>query len=220
MFSSGDGGVGDGDDNSTTTQCLSNDGKNRTIFIPEFPSSCPYITSVGATFQVPEVAVSRFFSGGGFSNYFARPPYQDSAVEGYLAQFPADLYEGKFNRTGRGIPDVAALGDNLRIFFRGQPILIGGTSASSPTFAGIISLLNDARIEKKLPPLGFLNPFLYKEVRLIQIVDTCGVLNNLLQGYKGLNEILSGHNSGCGTPGFNVSAPCYVLDVLNAHSTY
>ena len=165
MFSSGDGGVGDGDANATTTQCLSNDGKNKTIFIPEFPSSCPYVTAVGATFQVPEVAVSRFFSGGGFSNYFPRPPYQDSAVKGYLKQFPEDLYKGKFNRSGRGIPDVAALGDGFRIFYRGKAASIGGTSAASPTFAGIISLLNDARIEKKLPPLGFLNPFLYKKVR-------------------------------------------------------
>lgn len=185
MFSSGDGGVGDGDDNSTTTKCQSNDGLNRTIFIPEFPSSCPYVTSVGATFQVPEVAVSRFFSGGGFSNYFARPSYQDSAVNDYLSQFPDDLYEGKFNRSGRGIPDVAALGDRFRIFYKGKPISIGGTSAASPTFAGIISLLNDARISKGLPPLGFLNPFLYSKVRRAQIANTCTILNHLSAGIQG-----------------------------------
>ena len=29
----------------------------------------PSVTTVGGTTNVPEVAVTRFFSGGGFSNY-------------------------------------------------------------------------------------------------------------------------------------------------------
>ena len=38
---------------------------------------------------------------------------------------------------------------------------VGGTSASSPAFAGYVSLLNEARIKAGKPVLGFLNPFLY-----------------------------------------------------------
>ncbi|KAG5721923.1 hypothetical protein E4T56_gene14935, partial [Termitomyces sp. T112] len=68
LFSSGDGGVGDNDPDPSTQQCFSNDGKNETKFIPSFPASCPYVTTVGGTTNIPEVAVSRFFSGGGFSN--------------------------------------------------------------------------------------------------------------------------------------------------------
>ena len=65
MFSSGDFGVGGGD-------CHTNDGKNTVKFQPAFPASCPFVTTVGGTTRVnPETAVS--FSGGGFSNYFARP---------------------------------------------------------------------------------------------------------------------------------------------------
>jgi len=41
MFSSGDGGVGDGDPNPATQECYSNDGRNVTMFIPDFPASCP-----------------------------------------------------------------------------------------------------------------------------------------------------------------------------------
>lgn len=42
------------------------------------------MTTVGGTTKVnPEVAVS--FSGGGFSNYFARPSYQSSAVSTFLS---------------------------------------------------------------------------------------------------------------------------------------
>lgn len=65
MFSSGDDGVGAGD-------CRNNDGTRTVRFQPNFPASCPFVTTVGGTIRVnPEVAVS--FSGGGFSNYFARP---------------------------------------------------------------------------------------------------------------------------------------------------
>ena len=84
-------------------------------------------------------------------------------------------------------PDVSAQGDNFKIFLRGKAILVSGTSASSPTFTGIVALLNDARLKAGLPPLGFLNPMLYSK------------------GWAGLNDITVGHNPGCGTEGFNVS---------------
>ncbi|KAF9057841.1 tripeptidyl peptidase A [Panaeolus papilionaceus] len=189
IFSSGDGGVGDGRSNPATQQCFTNDGTNTTRFIPTFPSSCPFVTSVGGTNNImPEVAVSRFFSGGGFSNYFKRPDYQHKAVSGYLNKHLAKgTYDGLFNPEGRGFPDVAAQGDRFRVWVKGVPRSIGGTSASSPAFAGIVALLNDVRIQAGKPPLGFLNPMLYS------------------RGFHGLTDILSGHNSGCGTLGFNVT---------------
>lgn len=87
----------------------------------------------------------------------------------------------------QGIPDVSAQSDLFKVFIGGQAFLIGGTSASSPTFTGFVALVNDVRLSAGLPPLGFLNPFLYK------------------QGFAGLNDITVGNNGGCGTPGFNVS---------------
>lgn len=93
-----------------------------------------------------------------------------------------------FDSRGRGFPDVAALGRRFRIFLAGQPRSIGGTSASSPTFAGIVTLLNDARLAQHLPPLGFLNPLLYSS----HIAET-------------FTDITVGNNPGCGTEGFNVS---------------
>ena len=41
LFSSGDVGVGDGDPDPTTQTCVTNNGENRTRFIPTFPASCP-----------------------------------------------------------------------------------------------------------------------------------------------------------------------------------
>jgi len=155
-----------------------------------FPGSSPYITAVGATqvnnpvFNLPsqpaackaanlqcpsggdEVAVSfavaGFASGGGFSQYFATPDYQTDAVKGYLASGVALPPASYFNATGRGYPDVAAIGHNNIIVQSGQTEAVGGTSASAPIFAAIVTLLNEAQIAKTGKPLGFLNPFLYQ----------------------------------------------------------
>lgn len=186
LFSSGDGGVGDGSTDPNDTACHSNDGKNTTMFLPTFPAGCPYVTAVGGTNNVPEIAV--FFSGGGFSNYFPRPAYQTKVVKEYLAKLPKGVYKGLYNPNGRAFPDVAALGRRYRIFYQGKPISIGGTSASAPTFAAVVALLNDARLSKGKAPLGFLNPLLYSK------------------GISGFNDITAGNNPGCGTPGFNATA--------------
>ena len=39
---------------------------------------------------------------------------------------------------------------------------LGGTSASTPPFASMVSLLNEHRIQNGQSPLGFLNPLLYE----------------------------------------------------------
>ncbi|KAI9451814.1 hypothetical protein BJY52DRAFT_1214870 [Lactarius psammicola] len=73
LLSRGDNGVGVGD---------YKDDYGRVRFIPKFPASCPYITSVGGTMTLSEVAAG--LSGGGFSNYFPRHDYQDNAVPTFL----------------------------------------------------------------------------------------------------------------------------------------
>ena len=53
----------------------------------------------------------------------------------------------------------------------------GGTSASAPTFAGVVALLNDLRLSKGKPALGFVNPFLYQNADAFHDLtagDTCG----------------------------------------------
>ncbi|GJJ05822.1 hypothetical protein Clacol_000009 [Clathrus columnatus] len=184
MVSSGDGGVGDNDPNPATQTCFTNNGKNETRFIPGFPASCPFVTAVGGTVNVPEVAVKSFGSGGGFSNIFSRPKFQNSAVLPFLKSI-GNTNKGFFNPNGRAIPDVAAQGDNVEIVFRGRRSLIGGTSAASPIFAGIVALLNDARIAAGKPSLGFLNPLIYGKAS------------------KAFNDITIGSNPGCGTEGFS-----------------
>ena len=50
----------------------------------------------------------------------------------------------------KAIPDVAAQADLFKIFLSGRAVSIGGTSAAAPTFAGIVSLLNSARLAAHL----------------------------------------------------------------------
>ncbi|KAI9719042.1 MAG: hypothetical protein M1812_003672 [Candelaria pacifica] len=169
IFSSGDSGPG--------SACQTNDGKNTTRFSPMFPATCPWVTSVGGTYNVqPERAQS--FSGGGFSDLFPRPKYQDFAVQRYLRSL-GNQWQGLYNPCGRGFPDVAAQSVNYSIVDSGKEMLVDGTSAAAPTFAAIISLLNSARISSNLPPLGFLNPWIYSV------------------GGLGFNDILDGGSKGC-----------------------
>ncbi|KAH9161629.1 subtilisin-like protein [Lactarius sanguifluus] len=201
LFSSGDDGVGVGN-------CQ--DASGRVQFIPKFPATCPYVTTVGGTTKSnPEVAAG--LSGGGFSNYFERPAYQNVVVPAFL-QSLGSQYNGMYNPGGRGIPDVSAQALKCVIVVHSAPTRVSGTSCSTPvrlkhiafrptllrpspsiqliasvqTVAGIITLLNDFLISEGRDPLGFLNPWLY---------STEG-------GMFSLNDIISGSNPGCGTNGF------------------
>ncbi|RDL38636.1 Tripeptidyl peptidase [Venustampulla echinocandica] len=181
FFGSGDNGVGRSGD------CLTNDGKNTSTFLALFPTSCPYITSVGATKFIPEVvatdARNGFVSGGGFSRYFPRPSYQDHIVPRYVESL-GDQFKGLYNKEGRGYPDLAAQGYHYVTVWNGTIVSLDGTSASTPTIAAIISLVNDALIADGKPPLGFLNPWLYK------------------RGYRAFTDVTSGSASGCNSTGF------------------
>ncbi|KAI1081156.1 subtilisin-like protein [Whalleya microplaca] len=162
LFSSGDTGPG--------SACQTNDGRNATRLLPIFPAACPYVTAVGGTVGVaPERAVE--FSSGGFSDLFPAPAYQQAAVSAYLAGI-GDTFAGLYNPAGRGFPDVAAQGRGFNVVSKGRTITVGGTSASAPTFAALVALLNGARVGAGQRPLGFLNPWLYSVAdALTDIVD-------------------------------------------------
>jgi len=160
IFASGDSGSGC--ENHLTDFCACN-------FNPSFPATCPHVTSVGATRFLsgnsgPEGAVYEFKSGGGFSvSDFSIPSFQDAAVEEYLNSNISFPNPCSYNSTGRSTPDVSALGDvYFQIIEFGIELSIGGTSAASPTFAAIITLLNDLRFNSGKSSLGWLNPFIYQ----------------------------------------------------------
>lgn len=140
-------------------------GESQPLF-PSWPASSRWVTAVGATRLTgdlgPEVAVDTFGSGGGFSWDLPAPAWQTAAVAAYFEETsvthpPQDLY----HRGGRATPDVSAIGEGYQTIQKGSIAIEEGTSASTPTFAAMISLLNQARLKHDCPPLGFLNPLLY-----------------------------------------------------------
>ncbi|KAG2378440.1 hypothetical protein C9374_008079 [Naegleria lovaniensis] len=191
--------IASGDDGS---RCNSNGDK----FEAEWPTSSPYIVSVGATRPSDtyfERAVS--WGGGGFAESYARPSYQSEAVSQYLRgnSVPPTSY---FNVNGRAYPDVAALGVDYQIVVGGQVQAVDGTSASTPVFAGIVSLLNDLRLKAGKQPLGFLNPWLYQVASKER-----GAFFDITQGNNGVSpcpgfSATQGYDpiSGLGVPNFEV----------------
>ena len=151
-------------------------------YVPEWPTCSPYVTSVGGTVSTNEVWSD---GGGGFSNTFTIPDYQKSVVEAYLAsgKAPPTKY---FNTSGRAYPDVSVLAVDFDIIYKGSVAGVDGTSCATPTFAGIVTSLNDVRLNSGKKTLGFLNPLLYQT----------------LQG-KGFFDITEGSNLGLSScPGF------------------
>jgi tripeptidyl-peptidase-1 len=75
-----------------------------------------------------------------------------------------------FNSSNRAYPDVSINGHNFVIVaglsvieqfvipedgLNGAILTVGGTSASSPTFAGMIALINDWLLSNNKPTLGY-----------------------------------------------------------------
>ncbi|GMF19206.1 unnamed protein product [Phytophthora lilii] len=147
---------------------------------PQWPSSSPYITTVGATMLLTKAqqAAKPFFhtkeevicsvenggiitSGGGFSNIYPIPEYQRTAVDRYLKTRNIPITPGFFNASGRAYPDVAALGAGFLVYMNGRLSSVSGTSASTPVFGAMVTLWNDVRLNAGKSPLGFINPLLY-----------------------------------------------------------
>jgi len=127
------------------------------------PFACP--DDVVGEIACSTITGAMITTGGGFSNRWERPKWQDDAVSSYLAHAArrAKLPNASlFNATGRGYPDIAAIGQNVPTVFNGSLAMVGGTSASAPIAAALFSMINAERLAAGMPPLGFVNPWLYR----------------------------------------------------------
>jgi kumamolisin len=185
-ISSGDDGSGD--------QAVDNNGHI------DFPSSSPYVLSVGGTmlvksgdtvnevawFEAPgQRAGGGGATGGGVSTIFRRPSYQNIKIK----SINADSIDGRVT------PDVAALAGAplYDLILVGQPAPNGGTSASAPLWAALI-----ARINANLPAAKkqrFLTPLLYQNGAKGQPV-----------GKVASRDITSGQNASSPNPGRGYNA--------------
>ncbi len=120
-----------------------------------FAPDDPWVTATGGTSLIrqgnstSEVAWNQ--SGGGFSQFFPTPSYQQL--------LPASVQSELKGR--RGVPDVAADADpltGLAFYEAGTWSLAGGTSAAAPLWSGLMALADQMAGKG----LGFINPTLYK----------------------------------------------------------
>ncbi len=177
LASSGDSGAADCDSQDDFSQAGKGLGVN-------LPASLPEVTGVGGTqfnegsgtywaanngtglssalSYIPEAAWNETTSGGplgasggGASLFFEKPLWQTGA--------------GVPNDHARDVPDVAlsasAAHDGYLVYSSGTLYSVGGTSAPTPAFAGMVALLTQYLTSKKLekqPGLGNINPALYR----------------------------------------------------------
>lgn len=91
---------------------------------------------------------------------FKAPNWQTSAIKDYFSNVdPSTLPDNDPNVTyvkgGRGTPDVCALGTGYPIITGGKLTPgVGGTSASAPVFAAIVSVLNTKLATAGQKPMG------------------------------------------------------------------
>ena len=140
---------------------LATDGETDGKAHVDFPAACPYSLACGGTkITVSNGAITNEAvwnsgtsgSGGGISTVFAVPSYQSGIT------LPPSANSGA--GPGRGTPDVTGDADpssGYQIVVGGQGVVVGGTSAVAPLWAGFFALANQAAAKN----LGFINPLLY-----------------------------------------------------------
>ena len=150
------------------------------------PASSQFVHACGATTIVSgpgsEQEAAWEKTGGGFSEHFDVPPWQD-VVKSVAAENKIDA--------GRGVPDVAAQeSPGYCVFLDGVELAMGGTSAVAPMWAALA-----ARINQRLGvPIGFFSPLLYASREKI--------LRDVTDGSNGRYQARAGWNpcTGLGVP--------------------
>jgi kumamolisin len=148
LVAAGDDGASDGTTGGTPTV--------------DFPASSPFVVACGGTKLTlsgstisselvwNELAANEGATGGGVSEVFALPSFQQSA----------NVPEAPNGFVGRGVPDVSGDADpetGYNIVVDGQQTVIGGTSAVAPLWAGLFALINQSLGKN----VGYVNALLY-----------------------------------------------------------
>ncbi|HEX4002677.1 MAG TPA: S53 family peptidase [Candidatus Acidoferrales bacterium] len=148
LAASGDSGASDGSTNGAPTV--------------DFPAASPYVLGCGGTRLTisgtsikseqawNELSSNEGATGGGVSEVFALPSYQQSAKVPKAAN----------GFVGRGVPDVAGDADpetGYNVVVDGEQTVIGGTSAVAPLWAGLLALINQSLGAN----VGYVNALLY-----------------------------------------------------------
>lgn len=172
----------------------SSDGEASGLHV-DFPSSSPWVLACGGTrlscpdrvydAKTQEIVWGTIpgngAAGGGFSNVFTRPSYQNNLLTRFLQK-------------GRGVPDVCGDADPATgwlIYLNGSYYVIGGTSAVAPMWASYLASIGFNK---------FLNPILYSLYSTNKII-----VHDIVIGNEGAYSAIIGWDpaSGLGSPNGN-----------------
>jgi kumamolisin len=183
----------------------SSDGVTDGLAHPDFPSTSPFVLTVGGTtipqaggtgpdivwFEGTGVRDQNFkdgSTGGGVSEHFSRPAWQqDINIK--------SINPGGF--VGRIYPDLAANADWFAspylLIVNGQSQPNGGTSAASPLVASLFTLINAQRGPGNR--VGYVTPVLYQTIGTGATAATVGAL--------GCTDVVTGNNNTAHVGGYS-----------------
>ncbi len=128
--------------------------------VADFPATSPDVTAVGGTTLVlnanGSVSSETGWSGDGSLG---------GSGGGLSSVFPTPSYQSSLELPSRGVPDVAADANpatGVTIVLNGTDVVFGGTSVATPIWAGLMGLVNQARLAAGKSTLGLLDPRLYR----------------------------------------------------------
>jgi uncharacterized protein (TIGR03437 family) len=201
------------------------------------PASFPEVTAVGGTqfnegtgnywsstnnanggsalSYIPEVvwnetgAGGLLASGGGASIYFSKPAWQ--AGPGVPADNARDVPDVSFSAAGNHDPYMVVNVNGERA--------TGGTSASAPSFAGVIALLNHYLVSQGAqaqPGLGNINPELYRLAgATTNVFHDITQGNNMVPCVAGSPDCVDGMLGFAAGPGYDLATGLGSIDVYN-----
>ena len=194
----------------------------------EWPTSSPWVTAVGGTaLGVDQNNQRAIETGWGTSSYSCntstlacrRTGWLYGAGGGVSQLFAAPDYQASLGFNGRAVPDVAALGDPQTGLLIGQTqafpdgnyydeYRLGGTSLSSPIFAGLMALLD----QKSGYAHGFANPLFYAHPEVFYDVNSIKTavarrnFNNGVDASDGTSDLLRTFDDYSGSPSQHTGA--------------
>ena len=189
---------------------------------PDWPAVSPWVTAVGGTALGIGQANDRVLeTGWGTSTYGCNKTTLVCTRAGWLYGsgggtsqiFPKPAYQSGLSGSFRSIPDVGALGDPQTGLLIGQTqtfpagpsydeFRIGGTSLSSPIFAGLMALAD----QRAGHPHGFANPVFYAnpgsfyDVLSVKTAVARRNFNNSVDATAGTSDFLRTFDDYSGSP--------------------
>jgi uncharacterized protein (TIGR03437 family) len=227
-IASGDSGATTCDRSAPTPQAT----KGATV---AYPASIPEVTAVGGTqlddssgvFWSPGNSLARASALSYIPEKVWNQSIENNAIEGggggASAMFTKpgwQLGPGVPNDGRRDLPDISfasATYIGYVVFSNDTSYIVGGTSAASPVFAGMVALLNQSLAAKdpRAPVgLGNINPALYRLARSNPgIFHDITVGDNAMPCMQGTPDCVNGRVGFAAQPGYDLAAGLGSLDV-------